>query len=704
MKKIMWVFLGDAKRITTNVVAIVIIMGLTVLPVLYAWFNIMSNWDPYGESATSEMHIAVFSEDEGIVYGKLQLNVGDTVVDGLKSNKTIGWKFTDTREDAIISVKNGQCYAAFIIPSDFTQKMISFLAGEIENPIITYYENSKKNAIATKITSKVKTTVQTQVNTSIVSTLTKIATKSGEVLTNEQSGALFDKIIENLEGMKENLDTYVNILGSLSLLTDSAGDLINSTQSILPSAQGLIDGGQNTISGLQGSVLAGADATNTIKSMVDISLDTISSSLDSIKAQIEIIDMGADYMSLSEEFDSLNSLTQSTLGVLENFDVISNTEEYKNVLERYTELADDIETFTKDQAETEKNIKALRKSIKKEIKECKKSVDSLKHTFDYEVAPNLQKSVYSVEAALVSTQTMLANIDADFPEVDKALQAYKETLRDGTSSIKGAKKYVVSVKKGLDKIINGLKSISSNEQYKQIVEILKSDPTLIAEFVSSPIAMETRTIYKIGNYGSAMAPFYTVLAIWVSGLISVALVKVKVKENQRNKNYKFWHKYFGRYILFFLIGQASTLICVLGDLFYIGIQCYHPVLFWLASACTSFMFTIFMYSLTVAFGNVGQAIAVVVMVIQVAGAGGTFPVEVLPEVYQMVYKYLPFTYAMNALRECVGGLYHFDYAFDLGVLGIYVLVSVFIGLVLSKPFAPLNAIIEKSKEKSGVMM
>ena len=182
MKRTFKVFMADARRLSSNVVAIVIIMGLSIIPALYAWFNIMSNWDPYGESATSQMHIAVYSEDKGVTYDKFKLCMGDTVVEGLESNKTIGWIFSDTKEDAMEEVYSGDCYATFIIPENFTGDMLSFLSGDPVNPQIEYYENSKKNAIATKITSKVKTTVQQTVNTSVVSNITKIASQSGEAI------------------------------------------------------------------------------------------------------------------------------------------------------------------------------------------------------------------------------------------------------------------------------------------------------------------------------------------------------------------------------------------------------------------------------------------------------------------------------------------------------------------------------------------
>ncbi len=127
-------------------------------------------------------------------------------------------------------------------------------------------------------------------------------------------------------------------------------------------------------------------------------------------------------------------------------------------------------------------------------------------------------------------------------------------------------------------------------------------------------------------------------------------------------------------------------------------------MFWLAAAMTSFVFTLFIYALTFAFGNVGEALAVIIMVIQVAGAGGTFPREVLPNVYQQIYKFLPFPYCMGSLRECVSGFYKDDYWIYIGKLVIFVVVSLIIGLLCKKPFAWLNEIIERSKEKSDLMI
>lgn len=705
MKNIFCVFLSDAKRLSGNVVAIVIIMGLSIIPALYAWFNIMSNWDPYGEAATSQMKIAVYSEDEGVTYGGAALNVGDSVIEGLQSNTTIGWVFTDTKEEALEGVYSGEYYAALIVPESFSEDMVSFIGGSPKNPKIEYYENSKKNAIAAKITDKAKTAVQRQVNATFVSTMAEVLSTAGEVLTGQDAdgGSLMDGVLTKLTDMETSLDTYVNILDAFTLVTASASDLVGSTQSLIPNMQGMAEGGQSSIAGMQEAILSGAATADTISSMMDISLDTIISSLDTLSGQISTLTLGSDFSSLSQNFQTTGRLTDTTLGILGDT-LGTDNPDYSSALESYQKLEEDIQTLAADAALTQEKLDALKNSISGEIAACKTSLEKLKTTFDFQVVPNLDQSVSDVESALIQAQVLLGGVDGSFRDVDLALQSYGDTLEQGTGSIAETRDYVAGIRDGLRDLIDGLEAISGDEQYQQMADILTTDPKTIAEFAASPVVMETEPVYEIEIYGSAMAPFYTVLALWVGALILVALIHVKVEQEEEWKGIKPYQTYFGRYITFFLIGQAQTLITVLGDLFFVQIQCPHPFLFWLAGAVSSLVFTIFIYSLTVAFGNVGEAIAVVVMVIQVAGAGGTFPVEVLPQVYQAIYRFLPFTYCMNAMRECVGGLYQMDYLKDLAILGIYIVISLLIGLVLKKPFEGLNRKIEQSKEKSGLML
>jgi putative membrane protein len=245
---------------------------------------------------------------------------------------------------------------------------------------------------------------------------------------------------------------------------------------------------------------------------------------------------------------------------------------------------------------------------------------------------------------------------------------------------------------------------ADNEQYQMLLRLLETEPAEVAEFITNPINLSTEALFPVENNGSAMAPFYIVLSIWVGSLILVAIIHTKVKPIEGVTNMRVYEEFFGRYIVFYLIGQIQTIITVLGALLYVGIQCEHPFLLWFAMSVTSFTYTLFLYALTYAFEAVGEAIAVVLMVIQVAGSGGTFPVEVLPLVYQILYKYMPFAYSISAAREAVAGTYGNDYWVYLSSLGFYVLAALVIGLLVSIPCKRLNIMIKKSTAGTDLMV
>ena len=220
MHNIWKIFTTDIRRISNNVVAVVIIMGLSILPALYAWFNIFSNWDPYEPAATSQLKVAVASDDAGAEIMGLSLNVGDSVLEALGANTTIGWVFPETTEEALEGVKNSDYYAALIIPETFTQEMLGFIDGEVDHPTIYYYENEKKNGIAPKITGKAKNAVQEQVNATFISTVAEAVMKAGNALSVVNAGGQ-TSVEESLDTMQAQLQDYVVMLQSFQCATNS---------------------------------------------------------------------------------------------------------------------------------------------------------------------------------------------------------------------------------------------------------------------------------------------------------------------------------------------------------------------------------------------------------------------------------------------------------------------------------------------------
>lgn len=591
MKNIFRVFANDWKRIGRNVVALVVVMGLSVLPSLYAWFNILSNWDPYGSDSTSNIKVAVAYDDTGIDISGMNVNISTNIIEALKTNDTIGWVFTDTSEEAIEGVWAGDYYAALIMPEDFSRDMVSFLADNMTHPEIIYYTNQKKNAIAPKITDKAKTAVQQQVNATFISSLTEAIMKSADIADN--IGAIKDSDGNNIN--KEHISGN-SILDILIAKLQVVNTQVSTFDSVLTAVSNIISTAQST------SDTAAA-----------ISPD------------------------LSVKFDSEKAILNELNNTIGKSNLIDST--------IFANIANDINT----------------------IQGYMNSVSEIYDDMGYNVA-DFDNSISQMGSSIANTSELVHNLE--------------NQLSDS---------------------ITKLVDFKSSGTYSLLQTAVAFNTEELASFISAPVTIGTVDLYPIENYGSAMSPFYSVLSIWVGALILVAIIHVKVHPFG-GYNITSVQTFFGRYLTFFLIGQAQALLITLGDLFFIGIQCLHPFKFWLAASFTSFVFTMITYSLTVAFENVGEAVAVVIMVIQVAGAGGTFPIQCLPTVYQAIYKYLPFTYAMDALRECVGGTYSWYYWKCIIALLIYVGICLFIGLVVAIPCRKLNATVNKSKEKSGVMI
>lgn len=591
MKNIIKVFLNDCKHIGRNVVALVVVMGLAVLPSLYAWFNILSNWDPYGHESTSNIKVAVAYDDTGINISGMDINISTNIVEALKTNDTIGWVFTDSTDEAIEGVWSGDYYAALIMPADFSKDMVSFLADNMTHPEIIYYTNQKKNAIAPKITDKAKTAVQQQVNATFISTLTEAIMKSADVADNiggknkadstlesgsdSMNNSLIDILIAKFQVINTQVVTFDNVLSALSNIMTTAQTSADTAKGISPDISGTFEG--------ERAILNELNKTIGQSSLIDSSL----------------------FSTISHDIDAVSGYMNSISSI-------------------YNDMGYNIDDFN--------------------------------------------KSISQMGESINNTLVMVRNIEDNLNETTNKLVEFKNS--------------------GVYSLLQTAISFNTDE---------------LASFISAPVAITTEDLYPITNYGSAMSPFYSVLSIWVGALILVAIIHVKVHPFDGIKVNSV-EAFFGRYITFFLIGQAQALLITLGDLFFIGIQCIHPFKFWFAAAFTSFVFTMITYSLTVAFENVGEAAAVVIMVIQVAGAGGTFPIQCLPAIYQAIYKYLPFTYAMDALRECVGGTYSWYYWKCILALLVYVGICLFIGLVIAKPCRKLNAIVDKSKEKSEIMI
>ena len=717
MKNVIKIIASDIKRLSTNVVAMVVIIGLTVIPSLYAWFNILSNWDPYGESATSNLQVAVASSDQGIVIGNMELNVGDIIISRLKENTTIGWVFTDTAQEAIDGVYAGEYYAALVIDEEFSDDMISFLSGDIKNPVITYYENEKKNAIAPKITAKVKTTIEREVDHAFVSTVAEALLKGGEYFaTLDEEGnitgqgiAKLERLDSDLKGVITILDSYIALMDSTENISEAGATVSETAESITKLAGNMADNAQKSANNAKQDIQKVKGKTDSKIGELNKKLDDVDSVVNDLNTKLAGID-NKDPEKVLEVVDKVNKLASDNTGTISNAIYTSPiaNELVKEKLEKadlaVNKLKEDSVLLGNYAVEDINNFNNAKAVLVSDVAQVLTETRDVRSEYENVISPFEQKAIESASNSVAEVKKLLNYNATSIDLVISSLESYSSLADQSKDSLVKSRNEAVDMERQLAALISDIKSIGDNEAYQKFVNLLQTDPDLLSDFISSPVEISDEYIYPVENNGSMTAPFYIVLSIWVGALIMSTILKTAVKDTTGMTNLKNWQCFFGRFFVTFVIGQIQTIITVMGALLFVGIQCEHPFYFWLACAWTSLIYSLLLYSFAYSFGNIGEALSVILMVIQVAGAGGTFPIEVLPKVFQVLYKFMPFNYSMNALRECIAGFYENTYRNCMLTLIIYGIVAIFVGVVLYYPFKLLNEKIENSKEKSGILI
>ena len=655
---------SDVRRLSRSVVTVICVFGLALVPCLYAWFNIMSNWSPYTSDSTKNLKIAVASSDAGTDFVGMKLNVGDIILEKLKANDQIDWQFPDSVQGVMDGLYAGDYYAGLIIPEDFSASILGFTDGEMDHPEIIYYDNQKMNAVASRVTDRAQGIIKDQINSIFVATIvdelsTFTSVFNGMGLSAEDALQSLDN---QLGSIKSDLKTYAAILNSMSTVTKSAATVTGMTNDLLPDVTDMLTNSRKTIVNIQ-------DRLTTSKQDVVYAADAIRNTSEELRNTVERLDSAVD----GDPAEAGGSYV--------DWDSLFGE---GGITEYEGEILDD-----------------LYADVNKQLRESVIKFDDILQKTN--IDKNLITSMSTLQDSLKNLDSLLAKVEGDIDSQSMTLQQYTDALNSCTVSIESTEdvlNYMVRMVSNLQSSVNELRT---SESFTKLIDLLKDDVGGLVEYLSSPANLEVVRVYALENFGSGMAPFYTTLALYASALLSVSLMHTHVKRRNDIPMLNTTEAFFGRYFVFFAIGQFTALITVLGNLYYIGIQCYAPFQFWLAAAIASLVFTLLNYGMVFALGNIGEAIAIIVLVIQVAGSGGTYPLEMLPQIFRDLYKFMPFNYAMTAMRETIAGSYDHVYLKSILVLLLMAAILIPLSLVLSIAFKPVLKSYVESKSKTKLM-
>ncbi len=607
----------DFRRLFSNVVSVVIVIGLSALPSLFVWYNVLACWDVFDN--TGKLKVAVATEDAGFKGGILPvtINVGDDVISGLRGNDDIGWVFTDT-EDALDGARSGRYYAAVVIPETFSEDLLTYCFGGGEQAYITYYSNEKISAIAPKITDQGADAVSSTINTVLVETVSTVLLGTVD--------SVWSYAQEN--GFDESLLALPDNLRNLTVRVDNVADTITGYATLASDT----------------AKLAGSTATAVFS--LSESLDSAEDGMDKIIASAQKTIDGSQ-SALEDALSNINSAFADVSGL----------------------DADSLAAIEAARAQVRSALAEYRESLAPAIADLQAALEAVRNKAD--------GSLESLQDVCNKLGARLQTLSSDLYDTSAQLTDTVSRLHETSDTINAA----------ADKIDEALYS----ENAETLRDMLSGDVEMLASALTEPVGVERVAVYPSENFGSAMSPLYATLGLFIGALLIMVIVSPRpaAATVEKLKNPKQWQLYLGHYGMVLFIATMQSLILSLGNIFFLQIQVLHPWLYILCCWVASFAFSFIIYTLVVLFANLGKAMAVLLLIMQVTGCEGSFPLALLPDFVSTLSPYLPATHVVSAMRAAMMGIYAGDFWMSLAALGIMVVPFLVLGLVLGKPASKL---------------
>lgn len=693
MRNIKEIFIDDLKSIYKNFFVCIVVVFLMFIPSIYAWFNIVASWDPYAN--TEGILVGVANNDKGAELNGEAVNIGKEVLEGLKENKDLGWRFTSEKE-AIAKVEKGDFYASIIIPENFSEHIATIMTDDPKKAEIEYYVNEKINSIAPKITAAGANSIVDNVSK------TFIKSASGSIL------AIFNELGITLQNELPTIQKMKNMVYLLESELPELEQNIKTVQTHVKKAEDIIK-----------KVNEGLDSIEGITSQKDKLVSDVSSYVDSTRQAFEGINplLINDIANIRSDNESIlvlaNRLTGQDLPDNESNQLVEqgvtriNKELYlldsmynllvrvnqfneKNVLQPEIQLVDELRNNASNQ------LQALNDRAYGNLIEIGRNNDqvlaSFQESYSKETGPKFNEIWNETEEILNNVQLTMEEGNKVLPEVGTLLNETNRTLETRKADIDKLQNKFPEIETKIKALASKMREIDKSYNMEEVIDFLRNDIEQESEFFSEPVLLNKHSLFPIPNYGSAMSPFFTALSLWVGGTILISMLSVAVSQ----KVYSPYQIYIGRYLIFFIIGVMQALSVSIGNIVLIGVYVADKFEYILFSVLISTVFTLIVYTFVSVLGNVGKGISVVLMVLQISSSGGTFPIQVTPPFFQHINPFLPFTYAVGLLRESVGGITWSVAGKDILILILFLIIMLILGVILKKP---LHARTQKMKDK-----
>lgn len=722
MGNVLRVFWRDVKRIAKVPPAWLVVVFLIVLPSIYTWFNVIGFWNPYEN--TGNMRVCVVNEDKSVEDETLgHLDLGAQIIGELESNDQLGWFFVD-REEAMREVESGEAYAAIVIPEDFSTDMTTILSGDFQRPQIEYYVNEKLGPVAPKITDTGATTLDTTVNDAFVSTVSatvastideKLAESKGDLET--AKGSAVSKLEQGSAGVADAREALSNLatsadeaIGKVDLAKQSLSDaknaavLLSSGLGQASAITGEVNTGLVTFSTSMGTVLDhGSTLLSQTSSQTNSAIGQTANGIVAAAGSVDAaLERGQAVVQENAQIIGVLRTLQQSLPDGEGKQAIGNVIsdlETKNAQSQQT--LDGLATLSSDTSALATSVSDASGSVDTAVQQTLGAVDGYRSTLSTTTIPAISSGLGDMGTAANGLSTTVSNQVLLIDQTSAVLDDLKTTLGLSADALRQTDELLSGLQGDLDTMKTDLAALGTSDALGDLVGEDGIDPEKIADFMLSPTQVETEELYPLNAYGSAMAPLFINLTLWIGVFMLMVIMRIEV-DDESVRNLSITQRFFGRWLLLAIMVSLQAIVCCAGCLF-IGVQTTNAPAFFLTAVLCSLAYLSIQYALSTTLQHVGKALCVILVFVQIPGATGLYPIEMTPSFFQAVYPLFPFTYGIGAMRETISGFYDGAWMHDAGILLLFLVVFLAIGALARPYLTNLNHLFARQIEESDIV-
>ena len=723
MKNVISILKRDLLRLVKAPAALIVVAALIILPSLYTWVNVYGFWNPYDN--TANMRVCFVTEDEGGQNDLVgELNLGDMIDETLRDNHQLGWAFL-SREDAMEEVRSGKAYAAFIVPKNFTENLLTLFTSDFTQPNIEYYVNEKLGPVSPKVSDAGSTTLDETINSTFVETvsetvvdkLNEAVLKAGDTLSEKDS-----KVVQKIAEARHAL---ANTNSSLSELDSAIGTSQSKTASAKQKLADVDSGITKMEEGLVKVEASTKTASESINSYVDKAYPAMADGINklseaSMKATQSINDLCSDVQSsqvdvktaLEQQKTLLNnsellvqqlkksaaSLPDGSAKDAVNAAIDSLELQIKNSKEQIS----DLETISDDISKDASSMSNASTQINVTVQNTSKGMLSFNQTLFQVTLPALSKTMVDISSTSGKLQTAVNNQHSLVDQISAVLDQVDSSFGAAKKSISATKSSIDVFDSQLSALETDVSAFSLSKMLKKITDAGGLDSKAIGEFLSSPTIIEQKSIYELNAYGSAMCPLFMNLTFWIGAFMLLVILRQEV-DDEGVKKLTITQRYVSRWMLLSIFAVLQAIICVVGVKF-LGVQTVNLPMFLLMSCLASIAYLSLMFMLSTTLQHIGKGLCVLLAFLQIPGATGLYPIEMTTPFFQQIYPYFPFTYGINGLRETICGFYGGTFAFCCFVLIAMTVVSMLIGIFVRPYLTNFNKLFAKEIREGGVFV